>query len=326
MPVRTAHPPVVVTGAHRSGTSMVARLLGRLGLVLGADLQGDAESRFFLGLNDTLLFLNNCFWDNPGPMAYLAERPELLEDYARCVERELEGLGARRFLGRRCLWRCRPLEHVPGPWGWKDPRAVLTLPVWLRVFPEVRVVYQVRNGVDVARSLVVRERRAEEDRRRRLARRLRRRSFRGTLRESGLRGSLRCATLEGAFSLWEDYVEIAERNLSAMPADRVFRLRYEDFVGSAPAGLSRLARFCGLDGVGPEAIREACTDLRGDRAFAYRRDPELSAFFERVRETPWMQRLGYGGDGRRDAVSGGAEAAKAAEFREAGPRRDQRAP
>ena len=44
--------PVVVVGMHRSGTSLVSRILDQSGVMMGKDLQGDHESLFFIGLNE----------------------------------------------------------------------------------------------------------------------------------------------------------------------------------------------------------------------------------------------------------------------------------
>jgi hypothetical protein len=48
-------------------------------------------------------------------------------------------------------------------WGWKDPRNSITLPVWLKLFPDARVIHIVRNGVDVAESLYRRQQRGFQE-------------------------------------------------------------------------------------------------------------------------------------------------------------------
>ena len=44
--------PVVVVGMHRSGTSLVSRILDDCGVMMGKDLQEDHESIFFISLNE----------------------------------------------------------------------------------------------------------------------------------------------------------------------------------------------------------------------------------------------------------------------------------
>ena len=42
------------------------------------------------------------------------------------------------------------------PWGWKDPRNSLTLPFWMRLIPDLKVVICLRNPLEVAQSLHLR--------------------------------------------------------------------------------------------------------------------------------------------------------------------------
>ena len=120
------------------------------------------------------------------------------------------------------------MEAQPGPWGWKDPRNTFTLPLWLEVFPSARVLNVYRNGVDVAESLVVRERR-------RVAR------IHNAVR------SCRCLSHERAFELWTEYVTTSLRLTAALAPDRVHQVRYESFLEAPESGLRDLAAFLGLD-------------------------------------------------------------------------------
>ena len=135
--------PVCVAGMHGSGGPMVAQLLYRLGLDLGAGpLVGgpaDPESRWgnqsFVRINEGILRALGGDWDVPPPLAPVWERDEGLGVWRREAEALVEG-----FRGR-------------GPWGWEDPRNSLTLPFWLDVLPEMRVVVCVRNPLEAADAL-----------------------------------------------------------------------------------------------------------------------------------------------------------------------------
>ena len=155
--------------------------------------------------------------------------------------------------------------------------------------------------MDVASSLRVRERRElarrveEFDAKAKQTTRLTRHSL---LSRAGFKGSARCLTLEGGFSLWEQYVAEAERQLASAPNERLV-VNYEQLLSDPhdphdpQNGLARLARFCGLAapaGRPGRGRREASTP-GGPRAFAA--DPELKAFYDRIRATPWMKRYGY---------------------------------
>ena len=57
--------PVLVVGMHRSGTSLLARLLAEMGLCLGPDLTPLYESRFFRRLNQEILGRAGASWTRP---------------------------------------------------------------------------------------------------------------------------------------------------------------------------------------------------------------------------------------------------------------------
>jgi hypothetical protein len=139
--------PLCIAGMHRSGTSMVARLLNHCGLDLGPeeDLlppapdnpEGFWENRGFFKLNNAILKALGGRWDRPPPL------PQGWPD-SRAVRR----------------LRARAADLVRGfrePWGWKDPRNCLTLPFWKKVLPGVRTLVCVRNPLAVAQSLRERE-------------------------------------------------------------------------------------------------------------------------------------------------------------------------
>ena len=34
------------------------------------------------------------------------------------------------------------VRDIPFPWGWKDPRNSITLPLWLRLYPEAKIIFR----------------------------------------------------------------------------------------------------------------------------------------------------------------------------------------
>jgi hypothetical protein len=138
--------PVCITGMHCSGTSTVARMLHQCGLNLGTAeglVPADGITREvaqhvgFVDLDDALLAAMGGGWDHP-PAA-----GQVVAD-----------LGALATL----LDRARSLIGAFGaePWGWSDPRACLTMPLWQAVVPGLRVVIVVGDPLEVARALAVR--------------------------------------------------------------------------------------------------------------------------------------------------------------------------
>lgn len=136
--------PVAIVGMHRSGTSMVAKLLQQAGLNLGeeADLMPPAEENpegfyehlGFVRLNDEVLNAARAGWDCP-PL------PDV--DW---------GSGRFEHFRERARNLAGPLQSAPA-WGWKDPRTSLTLPFWRSALGPLRTVVVVRNPLEVVTSL-----------------------------------------------------------------------------------------------------------------------------------------------------------------------------
>lgn len=142
--------PTCILGMHRSGTSMIARLLNLAGLDIGPDDQlyqahavdnpeGYWENIQFVDMSDELLALAGGTWREPPPFR-LDSLPE---------DRRLSMLN--RAAGLPLTLRLRD------PWGWKDPRATLTLPFWQQAYPDLKVVICLRNPLEVAHSMSKRQ-------------------------------------------------------------------------------------------------------------------------------------------------------------------------
>ena len=136
---------LIVLGMHRSGTSIVARLLNLMGAYfgpegasLGASNQnpkGFWERRDVIELNDLLIRSAGCEWNRPLAFAASAVPEADLAAFQERASRLLLDLDAHR------------------PWMVKEPRFCLTLPVW-RPLLEVPIgIHVVRHPVEVASSL-----------------------------------------------------------------------------------------------------------------------------------------------------------------------------
>ena len=134
-----------IAGMHRSGTSMLTRLLNICGLYLGPkeellppgedNPRGYWENLKFQVLNDEILYRLGGGWDCP---------PRMDDDWLRT--QEMQNFRERAL----CL-----VNEFKGkePWGWKDPRNALLIKFWREVIPGLKVVLSVRNPLDVATSL-----------------------------------------------------------------------------------------------------------------------------------------------------------------------------
>ena len=283
--------PVVILGMSRSGTTLLARLLSRLGLFLGHRMAEDLEAVYFHSLNATMIKRIHGYWDNPGPVRYFLQDDGAVKMTVQHLEVDLTSYRVASFLGWVNFFKYRSLLNYDRPWGWKDPQTILTLPLWLALFPQAKIVYIVRNGVDVAHSLRAMEQRVIAKRQKKNSRRLKRMTLRNQLERAGFKGSARSLCLAGGFSLWEEYVAQAEECLVAVDNDRCV-IKFEDLLAEPKTQLLRLQQFCQLD-ASEEAVDDAVKTIRADRSHAFASDPALKDFYRQVHRRPWMTHYGY---------------------------------
>jgi len=285
--------PIVITGMHRSGTSLLTRMLERLGLYVGARTETHREATFFLNLNRWLLRQAGARWDHPAPFDDLLGHPasrrravEYLRDHCGSFRR-IEYTGLDRYVDQRPAWR------FEGSWGWKDPRNTYTLPIWEEVFEDPKVVYIERNGVDVADSLY----------RRNEASSAKWRWLHDTIHDSvlepvywlwrrgavGFETSQRCARRRACLGLWRQYVDRGRSHVERL-GERAMAVEYEDLLRAPREHLPALADFCGLE-VEAGTVAEVAEMVDPSRICAWREQPELRAFARRHRET--LAEAGY---------------------------------
>ena len=139
---------ISIVGMHRSGTSMVARLLHDHGLYLGPEDQllggsegnplGHFEHQGFLCLNEELLA-------HLGGSAF--DPPKVSSGWEK-------GSSLARFFEKGNTLTQTFRGHLL--WGWKEPRTTLLLPFWKKLIPNIQVVICVRNPIEVGDSVMKR--------------------------------------------------------------------------------------------------------------------------------------------------------------------------
>jgi hypothetical protein len=262
---------------HRSGTTMVTRLLMQLGLFVGAELEGNSEALFFLRLNEWIMQQSGAAWDHPKQIDDLLTHTDARTLAANYIRASMDSRLAVKYLGLRKYFQFRTPINLNTPWGWKDPRNTFTLPLWLDLFPDARVINVIRHGVDVSQSLRTRSQGglenyiAQNKFRQRIPR------LGSCLRES-ITDSMRCLSLDGGFSLWEAYTQRAREHVASL-GKRAIEIRYETLLDQPAKGLRDLTQFCDLP-ASDEAVRRCSELVRAERAFAYRSNEALVRFAE----------------------------------------------
>ncbi|MGA9379156.1 MAG: glycosyltransferase, partial [Phormidium sp.] len=141
--------PIIVTGMHRSGTSLVASFIQAIGVNLGErffpsdylNLKGYFEDLDFLEFQREVL-TNSCRREEIGWHDWGWTTSEFLDysKFSEYTEPAKELIKSRQEQGEI--------------WGWKDPRTTLMLHFWHQLLPEVKYLFVYRYPWDVLNSIV----------------------------------------------------------------------------------------------------------------------------------------------------------------------------
>jgi len=277
---------------HRSGTTMLTGMLESLGLYVGWRKTGTHEAVFFQQLNKWVLRQCGASAESPAPASYPLRDYEVRRLLIDVIKHSMHSPQAISFLGLKQYLRYHSPGNLNIPWGWKDPRNTFTLPLWLDIFPEAKIMHIHRHGVDVANSFWSRNKKNLERIKRYYAKHKVWYLFYVLPRSIVKHGSLfdlRYASLEQRFSLWEEYMKEARTHLENIQG-RAIEIKYEDLLERPDDSLRSLSDFCELRYCS-DVIKKITETLRPDRAYAYRHDAELLALEAKVRNR--LQAYGY---------------------------------
>ncbi len=259
---------MLVIGMHRSGTTLLTRMLMVNGIDMGTRLSVNAEDVFWRDLNERIMRHSGASWCTVQPLLRALNREGFV-----CGESQ----GVSADVARWIVRRSRSSVGDTTLWGWKDPRTTLTLPIWLRVFPRARLVYIVRNGIDVAISL---HRRAVKNNcwwKRILPR---------------YKWNRRMLDFAACFRLWEEYVGFAFECLSTIPPERCIQIRYEELIARPKQTLWTLLNFLGKK-AGDSATESASLLVNTDRLDNTSLMSQYRSEIHRVLPSALMVKLGY---------------------------------
>ena len=277
--------PVIVLGMHRSGTTLLVNILKEFGIFFGARLEENMESMFFLRINEWLLKRSGGSWDNPLPIKYLLNFNEATIKAVDLMKNELDSLSFREYIG---VDFDKYKIH-----GWKDPRNIFTIKLWLNIFKEAKIIYICRNGIDVANSLHVRARSRFVQANGPLDFLPKKRKFKSlfTNFEPVISDSLRCCDFIECFKLWEEYVCEADKFFSSY-GGKTIHLSYEDFILNPENEVKRILEFVELES-STLSLKEVCGMINKERAYSFFNNSELVSFYNSVKDSFYMKKLGY---------------------------------
>lgn len=221
--------PIVVAGMHRSGTSLVSHILKNLGVNIGRLLDSNYEPRFYISLNNWILNQAGTTWQHPCEFQRLLDNESAFPYVCEVVEHAVKRYPIK--LTHSSITTAHPI----GPWSWKDPRNTITLPIWKQLYPNLRVVYVRRNGIDVAKSLITRRSKFN-------ARTLKPWHYLLAPMKPGPAIGTRVWEFSDAFDIWDEYCEIGLTHLKNLNVEYHI-VTYEELLSRPADVVDKLAAF-----------------------------------------------------------------------------------
>lgn len=230
-------PPVIIIGAHRSGTTATARALELLGLRLGQELDSHRESKVLQRLHEEYLHRAAASWHHPQPFIDTIKESENARQECAAYLRSARDTRFGDLFGYRQNfrgWWLRREIKCGKAWGWKEPRTTLFARQWIQVFGGARIVHVLRHPLAVALSIRQRELR---------------------FRQAGDAPTPDLDRLDYCLQLALTYVREGDAVSEVTP--NYFRLRFESLQNKRGNVLKVLASFAELDPTNVQLTRAA---------------------------------------------------------------------
>lgn len=270
--------PIIVVGMHRSGTTMLTKLLENSGVFFGNRKDDNCEDLFFLRLNEWILRNAHTTWDCPEMFEHVDD--EYLDTMANFVRSRISGPSLIRYTGVKNYQSIiKKIKSEECSWGWKDPRNCITLPIWQKIFPNCKVVHIYRNPIDVAISLRKRSLGFQTDN-----------SFRNYLKRSMVFGSvkyhesLRVRDVKQGIKIWEWYT-----NKCLSTDGKVIHIKFENFLVDPSKEWARLNKFLGTD----FSLEKTKLSIDASRAYAFKNSGLSDEVIDSLRDNHLIKTLGY---------------------------------
>lgn len=270
---------------------MLTRLLGQLGVFMGARKTENEEALFFYEINKWMLAQAYAEWINSSN--FLRVDATFRDEMIRVADYHLRSFKSREFVGIRNFLRYRDIRQLDFPWGWKDPYNTLTIDIWKELFPRARLLHIYRNPIDVAESLRNREKLIKRDFHKwiRLWRGLSPKEIFLVGNMGYFRNTTHLLEIRKGISLWEEYLNKAV-SMDGTFGSRLLHVRYESFLEKPEEILKTILDHIGLK-ADDEAVSQTAQTVNRGRRYAFLGNKELLETYRQIKDTELMRRLDY---------------------------------
>ncbi len=278
--------PVIIIGMHRSGTTLLSKILEQTGIFMGKKKDENNEAYFFIKFNEFSLRRAGGSWKNPNP--FFKKGRKFLSSEIKRAKRYLRSFKRYEYTGWNRFFKYKSLEEIDFPWGWKDPRNSLLLDLWVSIFPNAKIIHIYRNPIDVAESLRKRSVKEFEYFNKNLYRKLKLKYIK--LKKEDFGSSEKIFSIDEGIALWETYINKIyefEKKLNL----NIFHLKYEDFLENPDKYLYKILEYLSMKN--KIDIENLVKNINKDRKYAFLKDKGLVEKYHSIKNKEILKRLGY---------------------------------
>lgn len=276
--------PIVILGMHRSGTTLITKILEQLGLFVGTKKEINNESLFFFYINNWIFDLCTATDTMPHNLRYVnpACKQVIEESLAHFVQSNKRKL----YLGNYAS-KYKDIRAIDFPYGWKEPKMSFTMDFWKAVFPNAKIIHVYRNPIDVAQSYMERDTPIKGN----FSWTWKKKLKRDFLITHKFHGNFRITSIEAGYEVWKEYVEKALSLKNDF--DDYIMIQYEDFLSNPKTMLNNLLLpYCNLTPSNTE-IEKAIAPINKSRAYSFLDNEVLLQFYHQIKNDDLMQQLNY---------------------------------
>ena len=275
--------PVIILGMHRSGTTMITKMLENLGLFVGAEKEVNNEALFFWKINNWIFDLHTATPEKPYNLRY--KNPACEKVIVESLEDFIQSDKRKEYLGKHTS-SFKSIKDINFPFGWKDPKNTFTIDFWSTIFPNPKIIHIYRNPIDSVSSYIERDLKLKNKFEWNWKKKLKR----DFLISRNFHQNFRLYNLEEGYNLWEEYVSKALSLKNNFPD--YLEIKYEDFLEEPFENLEKLAVFSGLAATEQQIQKEVST-IKSERAYAFLNNSTYVELYQQLKTKPLMQQLGY---------------------------------
>ncbi|MBV68095.1 MAG: hypothetical protein CMG26_07055 [Candidatus Marinimicrobia bacterium] len=276
--------PILLSGMHRSGTSMVTKILKDFSLEIGHKLDDNNESLFFQRINIWMMSLMGSSWDNP--QSFNSINDNIKDDIVYQLQKLIDSRANSLYFGWSSVIKNKSFSDIEKPWGWKDPRNVFTQNIWRQVFPDIKMVQIIRHPVDIAVSLMKRQKKEIK------SDILRKKKSSNVIKallsisHSNYNSSMILNSYNDCFKLIEIYFDEITRN----PSSNSLLIKFEDILSNPEFEIGSLLDFCSIP-YNPEQLSEIISTIDPTKGFSYKANVEYLDLEDQAKDL--INKMGY---------------------------------